>query len=214
VTPREHLVDVLRSQPVIGIVRENDAAAAAATTDLLLSSGIRAVEISLTTPGALEVLRATRRHGPAEALLGAGTVLTPEQVSEAAAAGAQFVVAPIARYATVARAGELGLACVPGAMSVTEIADAVAWGADLVKVFPASLWSPRSIADVLIALPGLPVVPTGGIAIEDAAGWIRAGAVGVGMGGSLAHLARVGGPSAIQTWLHALEEESTVRANP
>jgi 2-dehydro-3-deoxyphosphogluconate aldolase/(4S)-4-hydroxy-2-oxoglutarate aldolase len=179
---RDDVLALVRCERVVGIVRRDRAADAYNDAKALLNVGLSIVEVSLTTPRAVDVIRKLARDTPA---VGAGTVLTVDEVDQVADAGAGFVVAPILDFEVVAAARRRGLVTMPAAFTPTEMVSAVRAGADLVKVFPASAWSPGSIRDVLAALPRLPLLPTGGIGLADARDWINAGAVAVGMGSAL-----------------------------
>jgi 2-dehydro-3-deoxyphosphogluconate aldolase/(4S)-4-hydroxy-2-oxoglutarate aldolase len=179
---RDDVLALVRRERVVGIVRRDRATDAHDDAKALLTAGFSIVEVSLTTPRAIDVIAKLARDTPA---IGAGTVLTVDEVERIADAGAGFVVSPILDFEVVAAARRRGLVTIPAAFTPTEMVSAVRAGADLVKVFPASTWSPAAIRDVLAALPDLPLVPTGGIGLADAGDWIRAGAVAVGMGSAL-----------------------------
>jgi 2-dehydro-3-deoxyphosphogluconate aldolase/(4S)-4-hydroxy-2-oxoglutarate aldolase len=179
---RDDVLSLVRQERVVGIVRRAKAQEAHDDARELLAAGLSVVEISLTTPRAVDIIAKLSRDTPA---IGAGTVLSVEDVDRVADAGAGFVVSPILDWDVVAAARRRGLVAIPAALTPTEMVSAVRAGADLVKVFPASTWTPRAIRDVLAALPDLPLMPTGGIGLADAGEWIRAGAVAVGMGSAL-----------------------------
>jgi 2-dehydro-3-deoxyphosphogluconate aldolase/(4S)-4-hydroxy-2-oxoglutarate aldolase len=152
--------------------------------DVLADSGLTVLEVSLTTPGALDVIRDALRRHP-KLLIGAGTVLDEASARLAVQAGAQFLVSPTLNPDVLRTAHRYGLVALPGAATPTEVVAALELGADLVKLFPASSHGPRAVADLLQALPQAPLVPTGGISAAGAVDYVRAGAVAVGMGGSL-----------------------------
>jgi 2-dehydro-3-deoxyphosphogluconate aldolase/(4S)-4-hydroxy-2-oxoglutarate aldolase len=179
------IVQAIREQRVLGILRSADARTAVASGELLMRAGIRTVEVSLTTPSALDAVAQLRELLPPGCYLGVGTVTTPEHVRAAAAAGAQFVVSPNTDARVIEISVELGLTSIPGSGTASEALRARSAGADLVKLFPASTWSPGAVKDLLTALPDLPLVPTGGIELGEAVSWIRSGAVAVGLGGAL-----------------------------
>jgi 2-dehydro-3-deoxyphosphogluconate aldolase / (4S)-4-hydroxy-2-oxoglutarate aldolase len=179
-------VAAIRAQRVLGIIRADSAEAARGLTVDLWQAGLRAVEISVSTPGAIEAVRALagERADPAF-VIGAGTVMNAATARAAVEAGADLLVSPIADPAVIAVGRDAGLAVLAGAATPGEAAAAMRAGASLVKLFPARLFTPAVVADILQALPDLPLVPVGGIAIGDVAGWLRAGAVAVGLGTSL-----------------------------
>jgi 2-dehydro-3-deoxyphosphogluconate aldolase/(4S)-4-hydroxy-2-oxoglutarate aldolase len=199
---RDDVLALVRRERVVGIVRRARATEAYDEAKTLLNAGLSIVEVSLTTPRAIDVIAKLARDTPA---IGAGTVLTVDEVERVADAGAGFAVSPILDFEVIAAARRRGLVTIPAAFTPTEMVSAVRAGADLVKVFPASTWSPTAIRDVLAALPGLPLVPTGGIDLADARDWIRAGAVAVGMGSALSGVSS----DRVQDLLDGLEAAAT-----
>jgi 2-dehydro-3-deoxyphosphogluconate aldolase/(4S)-4-hydroxy-2-oxoglutarate aldolase len=178
-------IDIIREQGVVAIVRSATAEDAARNVSTLIGAGLRAVEVSLVTPGALEVIRAAAADAPDGVVIGVGTALTVDNVRDAAAAGARFVVSPILREDVIKAALDLGMDTLPGVATPSEALQAIEWGSTLVKLFPASLWSPAVLREVLTALPWLETVPTGGVTLDSAADWIRAGGTALGIGSAL-----------------------------
>jgi 2-dehydro-3-deoxyphosphogluconate aldolase/(4S)-4-hydroxy-2-oxoglutarate aldolase len=175
----------LRQHGVVAIVRTKDSESALANARLLLESGLRVLEVALTTPGALGVITQLRAEAADDVLIGAGTVTDLDAAKAAIEAGAQFLVSPNVRADVIELAGRHGVATIPGCLTPTEMVDAMTAGATAVKIFPAHLWTPSALAGMLEALPQLACVPTGGVSPETAPDWIAAGAVAVGMGASL-----------------------------
>jgi 2-dehydro-3-deoxyphosphogluconate aldolase/(4S)-4-hydroxy-2-oxoglutarate aldolase len=183
--PRDVLPAGLRDVPVIGIARRLSLAQIAQIAEAVVEGGLRAIEVTLDTPGAHEQIRLLVERCPG-VLVGAGSVLTAEAVRGAADAGARFVVAPTTDPVVIETAGSLGLASFPGAATPTEIRAAVVAGATAVKVFPAHLLGgPAFIAAVRAPLHEPPLVPTGGIEPSAVRDYLAAGAVAVGAGSSL-----------------------------
>ncbi len=150
----------------------------------LLAGGVDCVEITMTTPNALEVIRDCRSAVP-EAMVGVGSVLDADTARAAIAAGAQFVVSPVFDHRVIAAAHQADLPVVPGALTPTEILTAASAGADIVKVFPGGQFGPRYFRDILAPMPHLKLSPTGGVDLTTAADWITAGAVTLGIGSAL-----------------------------
>ncbi len=170
---------------VVAILRGRRGERLDTVLDVLVESGVRSLEVTLNTPGALDALRrAGSRYGP-EVTVGAGTVRTVGELEEAVAAGARFLVSPHTDPTLAARAGEVGVPYLPGALTPTEIVAAWAAGAAAVKLFPARLGGPRYLRDIREPLDDIPIVPTGGVSTDNAAEWFAAGAVAVGVGGTL-----------------------------
>lgn len=178
----EQVMSGIAGQGVIGIVRARSAAEATRAATGLIDAGLAAVEVSLTTPGALDVIAALHDGGTE---VGAGTVRTLDDAHDARAAGAGFLVSPNLDLEVVRFAVEHDLAVVPGTLTPTEMTTAIAAGAHAVKIFPAHLWSPAALRGMLEAMPDLRCVPTGGVSPASAPEWIAAGALAVGVGGAL-----------------------------
>lgn len=181
---RHEVLTAIAEQRVIGIVRTTTAEEALQMTLRLVDAGLRAVEVALTTPGAVDVVAEVAGARP-YAVVGAGTVLDAASCQQVVRAGARFVVAPTLDRATLRTARRHGAAAVPGIATPTEALTALEEGADAVKLFPASAVAPSWVREVRAALPQLPVVPTGGIGVDQPGEWIRAGAVAVGLGSAL-----------------------------
>lgn len=175
----------LRQHGVVAIVRTKTPETALANARVLLESGLRVLEVALTTPGALGVVEQLRAEAADDVLIGAGTVTDYGLAGDAIAAGAQFLVSPNVRTDVIALAGRSGVATIPGCLTPSEMIDALSAGATAVKIFPAHLWTTAALKGMLEALPDVPTVPTGGISPETAPDWIAAGALAVGIGASL-----------------------------
>ena len=152
----------------------------------LLSGGVTGVEVTMTTPGAIDLISQLAADPPASGmLLGVGSVRDGATARAAIRAGARYVVSPATFPDVIAAAHELGAAALPGAYTPTEITRALELGADLVKVFPADTLGPGYIKAVRAAMPDLRLVPTGGVTPDNAGDWVRAGAAAVGLGSAL-----------------------------
>ncbi len=185
-TDANGFVERLARERLIAILRAPDADRFVAVAHALYDAGWRGIEVTLTTAGALEAIAEIRAALPADAWVGAGTVMTPADVQAVHAAGAQFAVSPVLDDGSVAAAGRLGLPFVPGALTPTEIVAAWRAGCPAVKVSPVvSVGGPGYLAQVGAFLPGIPLLPTGGVRPEEVPAYLRAGAVGVGLGGPL-----------------------------
>jgi len=169
---------------VIAVVRLPESAGLRSVAAALVAGGVSAVEITLTTPGAIEAITELASHGGG-AVVGAGTVLDEKAARSVIAAGARFVVSPTLDRGVVRYCRDQGVPCLPGAFTPTELLEAWRAGAELVKLFPASALGPRYLREVLAPLPFLRVVPSGGVALENAAEWIRAGAAAVSVGSAI-----------------------------
>jgi 2-dehydro-3-deoxyphosphogluconate aldolase/(4S)-4-hydroxy-2-oxoglutarate aldolase len=179
---------VIRSG-VVAVLRAPSADAFAAVSDVLVEAGITAIEVTLTSRGALEAIAGLRRQLPPEVALGAGSVLTLDAAKASVDAGAAFLVSPV----HVPALDGFPVPVYPGAFTPTEIFNASQGGASLVKLFPAGTVGPRYLKDLRGPLPDVQIMPTGGIEIADIATWLSAGAVAVGLGGPLIGDAASGG---------------------
>ena len=162
----------------------------------LAAAGIRCLELTITTPGALEMLARLRRGLDADVALGMGSVLDAVQAQAALDAGADFLVSPGVCEEVARAAGARAVPHYPGAFTPTEVLAAWRLGAPAVKLFPAATGGPRHLRDIRGPLPEIPLVPTGGVALEQIADYIAAGAVAVGLGGPLIGDALGGGSTA------------------
>ncbi len=183
----------IRECRIVAVLRADEPGHIGEVADVLVRAGVRAVEIALTTPGALRALETFAASAPAGACLGAGTVLSAADARAAIDAGARYLVTP-AFVADVVRVGlEHSIPVLAGALTPTEILAAHRAGASAVKVFPAALGGPAYLRLVRDPLPGIPLVPTGGVRLEDAADYLAAGAIAVGTGSQLTGDALRGG---------------------
>ena len=185
------VLEQIAAQRVLPVLRCADVEDAVATARACAAAGVHVVELTRTTPGVEQALKALRDDG---LLLGLGTVTHHEQVDAAARAGARFVVSFTAPERMIETAHEHGLTAIPGALTPTEMAACAAAGADAVKLFPARDRSPAYLGDLRAVLPGLRVMVTGGLQAtrESAGAWLEAGALAVGIGSELGSVARHG----------------------
>jgi len=170
---------------VVAVIRLRDPGKLRAVVDALAEGGVRVLEVTMTVPGAIELIRQLARSLPEDFLLGAGTVIDAATAHAVIDAGAAFVVGPVFRPDVIDACHEHEVPAIPGCFSPTEILDAHEAGADIVKVFPDTMLGPQFIKDVRAPLPQLKLMPTGGVTLANAGDWIRAGAVAVGVGSAL-----------------------------
>ena len=185
------VVERISACGVVAIVRLNSSGELVEVAAAIAAGGIDVIEFTVTTPGAYEVIAEARRRFGDRLVLGAGTVLDAETAKSAIGAGAQFVVSPNLRHETIVMCRRYGVASLPGALTPTEILSAWEWGADFIKVFPATALGPRYISDVLAPLPQVRLVPVGGVNAENAGAFLKAGAAAVGVGSNLVDAAAV-----------------------
>jgi 2-dehydro-3-deoxyphosphogluconate aldolase/(4S)-4-hydroxy-2-oxoglutarate aldolase len=183
---KSEVLKQIKEVGIIPVVRATTADEAMRAIDAIREGGIAVLEITMTVPGAVDVIeQVTARFGN-DALVGAGTVLDAETAKACIAAGAQFIVSPALNMETIAYCRAQDVAVMPGALTPTEVVQAWNAGADLVKVFPAGAVGGASYLKALKApLPQIELVPTGGVSLKTAADFIRAGAAALGVGADL-----------------------------
>lgn len=176
----------IREEAIIPVLRTPTAEDALEMTDVLREAGIQTVEITLSVPGALEVIRELSVSFSPDLLVGAGTIIKIDEAIAAHEAGARFIVMPVFDGTVISYCRANGLACFPAGLTPTEVLTAWNAGADAVKIFPVSAMGGASYIKALKGpLPQIAMVPTGGISLENVASFIEAGAYAVGVGGDL-----------------------------
>jgi 2-dehydro-3-deoxyphosphogluconate aldolase / (4S)-4-hydroxy-2-oxoglutarate aldolase len=183
--PRQEITHTIEELGVVAIIRLQDATALRGIVDALAEGGVRAIEITMTVPRAIELIGEIAKTIPAGFLLGAGTLVDAETTRRAVGAGAQFIVSPVFRPEIISAGHEQGVPVMPGCFTATEILTAWDAGADVVKVFPATSVGPGYLKDIRGPLPQVKLMPTGGVSIDNVGDWLKAGAVAVGVGSAL-----------------------------
>ncbi|MDX6244982.1 MAG: 2-dehydro-3-deoxyphosphogluconate aldolase / (4S)-4-hydroxy-2-oxoglutarate aldolase [Frankiales bacterium] len=183
----------MTAERVVVVLRTADPSHLEAVTDVLVAEGLGCLEVTFTIPGAEQVIsRLAARFGDA-ASVGAGTVTDRDRALAAVDHGAAYIVSPVFQPDVADIARQAGIPYLPGALTPTEISTAWDGGASAVKIFPASAVSPSYVRAVLGPLPGLQLMPSGGVAVDDIADWLAAGAAAVSLGGELIGDALSGG---------------------
>lgn len=177
------ILSQLLQYKIVAIVRGAQPQDVPFIADALYNGGVRAVEITLNSDRAFEVIKNISRSMKDKMLVGAGTVLDAASAAEAIDAGAQFIIAPSLDVETIKLTKERNRISIPGAFTATEIVAAYKWGADLIKVFPAS--DPKYIKDLKGPLNHIPMMPTGGVNLDNINDFQKAGAVAFGIGSAL-----------------------------
>jgi 2-dehydro-3-deoxyphosphogluconate aldolase / (4S)-4-hydroxy-2-oxoglutarate aldolase len=171
---------------IIAILRSPTGAKLIDTAKAIVAGGISAVEVTMTTPGALNIIRDTKRALGEGICMGVGSVLDPETARYALLAGAEYIVTPVVLPDVIKLAHRYGVPVLAGAMTPTEAFNAHELGADFIKLFPAEILGPSYAKALLAPLPALQLVPTGGVTPENLGEYIKAGCVAVGAGSQLA----------------------------
>jgi 2-dehydro-3-deoxyphosphogluconate aldolase/(4S)-4-hydroxy-2-oxoglutarate aldolase len=183
---------------LVAIVRTNSSEQAARIAEACARGGAAAIEITFTVPGAPGVIESlANEYKSGEILIGAGTVLDPETARLAILAGAQYIVSPSLSVETARLCNRYQIPYMPGAGSMREIVEAMECGTDIVKLFPGETLGPAFVKAAKGPLPQAALMPTGGVSLENVGEWIKAGAVAVGVGGSLTAGAQTGDFQAI-----------------
>jgi 2-dehydro-3-deoxyphosphogalactonate aldolase len=179
------LAEAMAQCPLVAILRGITPTECESIGTALVDAGFRIIEVPLNSPDPLTSIRLLAERFGGSALIGAGTVLTPDSASQVAAAGGKLIVMPHSDPAVIKAAGPHGLACVPGVATPTEAFAALAAGADALKMFPAEAMPPAVVKAWRAVLPDTPLIPVGGIGVRNMAAYVAAGAAGFGIGSTL-----------------------------
>ncbi len=178
---------------IVAVVRGNSAEEALKTVDALLEGGIDIIEITMTVPGALNVMETLiGAFNNNEILLGAGTVLDSETARAASLTGAEFIVSPGLSSDVVKLCNRYQILNMAGCMTVTEMIAALEAGTDIIKLFPGNVFGPEAVKSFKGPLPQAEFIPTGGVDIDNVSRWLECGSLAVGVGGELTKGARDG----------------------
>lgn len=197
---KNQVITKLTDCGVVAVVRAETTEEAVKIANACAEAGIAGLEITFTVPGALDVIKELSKiYADGKILVGAGTVLDAETARAAILAGATFVVSPCLNVDVVKICNTYQVAVMPGCMTVKEVVEAMNSGADICKVFPGELFGPKIIKAFKGPLPQAVLMPTGGVSLDNVSEWIKAGAVAVGVGGSLTAGAKTGDYASITT---------------
>ncbi|WP_090939813.1 bifunctional 2-keto-4-hydroxyglutarate aldolase/2-keto-3-deoxy-6-phosphogluconate aldolase [Pelosinus propionicus] len=197
--PRINVLQKLMQSGVVAVIRAQNSEQAIKITEACMKGGIAAIEITFTIPEAAQVITDLRKvYSPEEMIIGAGTVLDPETARIAILAGAQYIVSPSLNLETVKLCNRYQVPVMPGAMTIAEVIAAMEAGADIVKIFPGDAFGPSFIKAIKGPIPQAPLMPTGGVNLENVGEWIKAGCVAVGIGGNLTAGAKTGDYQSIE----------------
>jgi 2-dehydro-3-deoxyphosphogluconate aldolase / (4S)-4-hydroxy-2-oxoglutarate aldolase len=175
----------LKESGLVAVVRRPKQSQVHEIANALVEGGVGALEITLDTPGSLDMIRSLKEHFKDRVLVGAGTVLDPISAKMAIDAGSDFIFCPSFDPETVRITNLYGRISIPGVMTPTEVVQAYSAGADLLKIFPGAALGENYIKDLKGPLPHIPMMPTGGVSVDNVETFIKNGAIAVGAGGSL-----------------------------
>ncbi len=182
---KNETLDSLLSSGVVAVIRMKDPERLSKVVMAIREGGVKCIEITMTVPGAVDVIAALVKTAPPDVLVGAGTVTDRGTANDVVSAGAKFVVSPVFRPDVVAVTKAAGAVAIPGCFTPTEILTAWEAGADIVKVFPATSLGPKYFRDIAGPFPEIRLMPTGGVTVDNVGEWVKAGAVAVGIGSDL-----------------------------
>lgn len=182
---RSETVSYICSTGVVAVIRMTDEQRLTKVVEAIAAGGVKCIEITMTVPGAVELIGRLVREMPPDIVVGAGTVTDAETAKAVIDAGATFVVGPILNLEVIRTCKSADVACMPGCYSPTEILAGWNAGADIIKVFPATSLGPKFLKDIAGPFPHIKLMPTGGVSIENVGEWVAAGAVAVGIGSDL-----------------------------
>lgn len=183
--PRETTVQNISQVGIVAVIRADNGEILADVTEALVAGGVTAIEVTFTVPKAHKVLEYVADRFGDQIQLGAGTVLDAETARIAILAGAEFIVSPIVDIPTIELSHRYDKAMMPGALTPTEVVQAWQAGADVVKIFPSDLTGPGYLKALKGPLPQIRMMPTGGVNLDTAEAFLKAGACALGVGGSL-----------------------------
>jgi 2-dehydro-3-deoxyphosphogluconate aldolase / (4S)-4-hydroxy-2-oxoglutarate aldolase len=182
---RADVVSRIIESGVVAVIRMKDTNRLLKVIEAVRQGGVKSIEITMTVPGAVEIIRQLTKVVPPDVLIGAGTVVDEETAKQVIDAGATFVVGPVLNLGVIALCGTRDVAVMPGCYTPTEILTAWKAGADIIKVFPATSLGPKYFKDLRGPFPDIRLMPTGGVTIDNVGEWISAGACAVGVGSDL-----------------------------
>jgi len=190
---KEKILTRITESGIVAVVRAENADQAKKITDACIKGGVAAIEMTFTVPGAHKVIEElAKTYSPDEIILGAGTVMDSETARIAILSGANYIVRPYFNLAVVKTCNRYRTACMPGAMTIKEVVEAMEAGADIIKIFPGEAFGPKIIKAIKGPIPYAKMMPTGGVSVDNVGEWIKAGAVAVGAGGALTAGAKTG----------------------
>jgi 2-dehydro-3-deoxyphosphogluconate aldolase/(4S)-4-hydroxy-2-oxoglutarate aldolase len=184
--------EILERVGLIPVLRAKNSTQALTIVQAMIDGGVTVVEVTMTVPGAVEVIKVLKKEYGAKLLIGSGTVTTGDEAEATVDAGAEFVVSPSFHADVVERTKKLGKLSIPGSLTPTEVITAYRAGADYVKIFPCSAMGGAPYLKALLApFPHLKLIPTGGVTVATAESFLKAGARALGVGSDLVNLAAI-----------------------
>ena len=182
---RQEIVDKIIELKAVAVIRMEDPSKLIKVAEAIHDGGVKAIEITMTVPNAIETIALATKEIGDKVLIGVGSILNPEMAQRAIDAGAQYVVSPIFKKEIIEISHKNNIPAMPGTFTPTEVQLAYEAGADIVKLFPADVLGMAFIKGIKAPMPHLRVMPTGGVSLTNAGDWLKAGACAVGVGSAL-----------------------------
>ena len=182
---RQDIVDKIFELKAVAVIRMEDPSKLIKVAEAIHDGGVKAIEITMTVPNAIETIALASKEIGDKVLIGVGSILTPEMAQKAIDAGAQYVVSPIFKKEIIEQSHKNDIPAMPGTFTPTEAQLAWEAGADIIKIFPADILGMAFIKGIKAPMPHLKVMPTGGVSLTNAGEWLKAGACAVGVGSAL-----------------------------
>lgn len=183
---KQEVISRLKDSGVVAVIRADKIETAERIVEAIVKGGITAIEVTMTVPNAFDLIRRlSEKYQGTDVLIGAGSVTDLVSAKNSIDAGAKYIVGPTFDQDVVNICNEFQVPVIPGAMSPTEVVNAMKAGADIVKIFPATLFGPKIIKAIKGPIPHASLLPTGGVNLENVQDWFKAGACAVGVGSAL-----------------------------
>ncbi len=182
---KQEVLNKISEYGVVAVIRLKDSKKLTIVIEAIRLGGVKCIEITMTVPGAVEIIQTLVSTMPKDLLIGAGTVTDAKTAEDVVRAGAKFVVSPVLNLEIIDICKKKDVPCMPGCYTPTEIFTAWNAGADVIKIFPATTLGPKYFKDIAGPFPYIKMMPTGGVTIDNVGDWIKAGAVAVGIGSDL-----------------------------
>lgn len=183
---KQEVISGLKDSGVVAVIRADKIETAEQIVEAIVAGGITAIEVTMTVPNAFDLIKKlSRKYQGSDVLVGAGSVTDVVSAKNSIDAGAKYIVGPTFDQEVVNICNEFQVPVIPGAMTPTEVVNAMKAGADIVKIFPATLFGPKIIKAIKGPIPHAPLLPTGGVNLDNVQDWFEAGATAVGVGSAL-----------------------------
>ncbi len=183
---KQEVISGLKDSGVVAVIRADKIETAEQIVEAIVEGGITAIEVTMTVPNAFDLIKKlSKKYQGSDVLVGAGSVTDVVSAKNSIDAGAKYIVGPTFDQDVVNICNEFQVPVIPGAMSPTEVVNAMKAGADIVKIFPATLFGPKIIKAIKGPIPHAPLLPTGGVNLDNVQDWFEAGACAVGVGSAL-----------------------------